>query len=65
MINNFCDPTGPAEGEGGGGLQPTFLEILKSYREKDVFSLPTLSHWSAPPTFKVAPRALPQDEWLK
>ena len=38
--------TGPAEeeGQGGGFSTPTFLEILKSYREKGIFSPPTLSH---------------------
>ena len=52
-------------GGGAGGASappppPTFLEILKSYWEKGVFSPPTLSHYSAPPppSFKVAPRAL-------
>ena len=33
--------TGLTEGEGQGGFSPpTFLEISKSYREKDVFSPP-------------------------
>ena len=44
---------GPWRGRGRGGFSPpTFLEILKSYWEKGIFSLPTLSHQSAPPHFQ-------------
>ena len=52
---------GPVEGEGQGegGFSPlTFLEILKSYWEKGVFSPPLWVTSQPPPTSKVAPRAL-------
>ena len=56
--------SGPAEGEGEWVLQPPhFFRNFKELLRKRCFQPPpppppTLSHYSAPPTFKVAPRAL-------
>ena len=55
--------TGPAEGEGQGGLQsPHFFGNFKELLRKRCFHAPHFESQFSPPTFKVAPRALMENE---